>query len=604
MDEIRQILDWLHAEPSAARVVAAASKLTRLGDMGLPEIRIAILRNVTLEPIRPYIQVKCFEAGLKPVLMFGGFNTAPQEARDPASELYKFKPDIVVLALRLNALAPEMGERFTLLAPEAVEQLAAAAVEELLGMIRIVRAQSAAPILVHNFELPLYPAGGIPGGQSPAGPLNLIRDLNRRLLAAVAPVGQTIVVDIEHLLGQVGYESGLDDRNWHQARAPYALPLLDKLAAEYVRIARALKGKARKCLVLDCDNTLWGGIVGEDGLQGIQLGRTYPGSAYRAFQSAVLELQHRGILLALCSKNNEADVLEVLDNHPECLIRKEHLACTRINWNDKAANLREIARELNIGLDSLVFVDDSEFECSLIRQTVPEVQVLHLPKDPTRYERILRGLDSFDALAVTAEDLARTRQYQIEAQRQGLRAQSGSIEDYLRSLDMVLTLAHADPLGIPRIAQLTQKTNQFNLTGRRYSEAEIYSLAKNADAAVYSAHLEDRFDSSGIIAVAIVRYEGDGAAVDTFLMSCRVIGRGVEGALLAHLAAEARQRGCRRMTGEYRATKKNAMTADFYPRHGFQPTGAGTYELLLEGPGPAAPAWFKTIRHNPRGPIL
>lgn len=603
MDEIRQILDWMHAEPSAARIVAAAGKLARLGDQGLPEVRIAILRNVTLEPIRPYIQVKCFEAGLKPALMFGGFNTAQQEARDPTSELYAFKPDLIVIALRLNALAPEMGERFTLLAPDAVDRLAADAVDELLGMVRIVRAQSSAPILVHNFELPLHPAGGIPGGQSPTGQLNLIRELNRRLLAAVAPVGQVLVVDVDHLLAQVGYEIGLDDRNWHQARAPYALPLLDKLAAEYVRIARALKGKARKCLVLDCDNTLWGGIVGEDGLKGIQLGRTYPGSAYRAFQSAALELQHRGILLALCSKNNEADALEVLDNHPECLIRREHLACTRINWSDKAANLREIARELNIGLDSLVFMDDSEFECALVRQAIPEVQVIHLPKDPSRYERLLRGLDGFDALAVTAEDLARTRQYQVEAQRQGLRAQSGSIEEYLRSLDMALTIAHADPLGIPRIAQLTQKTNQFNLTGRRYSEAEIYGFAKSGDAAVYSAQLEDRFDSSGIIAVAIVRFEGDCAAVDTFLMSCRVIGRGVEDALIGHLAAEARQRGCRRMTGEYRATKKNAMTADFYPRHGFQPTGEGTYELMLEGPGPAAPAWFKSIRHNPRGQL-
>ena len=603
MDEIRQILDWLHAEPSAARVVAAAGKLTRLKERELPEVRIAILRNVTLETVRPYIQVKCFEAGLKPVLWLGGFNTAQQEARDPASELYAFKPDLVVIALRLNALAPEMGERFTLIAPDAAERLATTAVEELLGMAHVVRAQTAAPILVHNFELPLHPAGGIPGGQSPTGQLNLIRDMNRRLLAAVAPIGQTFVVDVEHLLGQVGYEIGLDDRNWHQARAPYALPLLEKLAAEYVRIARALKGKARKCLVLDCDNTLWGGIVGEDGVQGVQLGRTYPGSAYRAFQSAALELQHRGVLLALCSKNNEADALEVLEKHPECLIRKEHLACTRINWNDKAANLREIARELNVGLDSLVFVDDSEFECALVRQTVPEVQVIHLPKDPSRYERLLRGLDCFDALAVTAEDLARTRQYQTEAQRQGLRAQSGSVEEYLRSLDMALTIAHADPLGIPRIAQLTQKTNQFNLTGRRYSEAEIHGLAKNADAAVYSAHLEDRFDSSGIIAVAIVRYEGDRATVDSFLMSCRVIGRGVEDALLAHLAAEARQRGCRRMTGEYRATKKNAMTADFYPRHGFQPAGEGTYELALEGPGPAAPAWFKTIRHNPRGQL-
>lgn len=603
MDEIRQILNWLYADPSATRVVAAAGKLARVSDADLPEVRIAILRNVTLEPVRPYIQVKCYEAGLKPVLMFGGFNTAPQEARDPASELYTFKPDLVVIALRLTALTPEIGERFTLLAPDAIERLAADAVNELHGMTRIVRSQSSAPILVHNFELPLFPAGGLQGVQSPTGQLNVIRDLNRRLLAAISPIGQTFVVDIEHLLGQVGYETGLDDRNWHQARAPYALPLLDKLAAEYVRIARALKGKARKCLVLDCDNTLWGGIVGEDGLNGIQLGRTYPGSAYRAFQAAALELQHRGVLLALCSKNNEADALEVLNSHPECLIRRKHLACTRINWNDKAANLREIARELNIGLDSLVFVDDSEFECSLIRQTMPEVQVIQLPKDPSRYERILRGLDCFDALAVTAEDLARTRLYQTEAQRQDLRAQSGSVEEYLRSLEMTLTIAHADPLGIPRIAQLTQKTNQFNLTGRRYSEAEIHGLAKDAAAAVYSAHLEDRFDSSGIIAVAIVRYEGDLAAVDTFLMSCRVIGRGVEDALICHLASEARQRGCRRLTGEYCATKKNAMTADFYPRHGFQPTGEGTYELALDGPNLVAPAWFKTIRHKPRGQL-
>jgi FkbH-like protein len=354
--------------------------------------------------------------------------------------------------------------------------------------------------------------------------------------------------------------------------------------------------------VLDCDNTLWGGVVGEDGIAGIKLGASAPGSGFVEFQAAILDLYHRGILLAINSKNNEADVLEVLEHHPQSLLRPRHFAAMRVNWNDKATNLREIAAQLNIGLDALVFADDNPVECRLVRERVPEVVTIELPSDPSRYARLLRDLPYFDTLTLSDEDKRRTEMYRAEAQRSQLQASSGSMDEFLASLEMVLTLRAGDPFTTPRIAQLTQKTNQFNLTTRRYTEAEIEAAIADPRRTVVCAELTDTFDRSGIIAVAITHDEGDSGEgetiIDTLLMSCRVIARGVEHALIAHVASEARARGRRVLVGEFLPTAKNGQVAGLYERFGFRerPGSQGRWWTLdLEGEIPAPPAWFKAI---------
>lgn len=598
MNQTAEILEWLEQDPSPARFSSAANKLERLEDHGLPKVRLALLRNITLEPMLTYIKVKCYQAGLMPSIFLGNFDNIQQDVLESSSDLFQFKPEIVVIALRLHSMTPRLVYHFLDCSSQEVDSLCAETLDRVLDIVRAIRANSSALILVHNFEHALFPSSGLLDAQSQFGQQNAIRRLNLKLVESVSSIGGAYVVDLEHILAQVGYGAGLDDRYWHIGRSPYSLSLFERLAAEYTKSARALKGKNKKCLVLDCDNTLWGGIIGEDGLSGIKLGPTYPGSQFLEFQSAILDLYHRGILLALCSKNNEADVMEVLKNHPYTLLRPEHFVSMHVNWNDKPSNLEEIAAELNLGLDSFVFVDDSEFECGLVRQTLPQVTVVQLPSDSTQFRRTLQGLEFFDTLTITEEDRRRSSMYRSEAERRQMRQQSRSLNEYLRSLDMTVTVGRADDFSIPRIAQLTQKTNQFNLTTRRYSEEDIRRMANHSDYVVYYAQLEDRFDNNGIIGVAILHFNGGDAIIKTFLMSCRVIGRGVEKVLLSKLVNSAASRGHVCIIGQYLPTAKNGLVAEFYSQHGFRQAtdrGRDYWELALIGDLPSPPNWFKLI---------
>jgi FkbH-like protein len=595
MEEIRQLLDRFRKQPTLLSAVETSNRLRDIPHGELPAVRIAILRDFTMEQIQPYLEVRCAEAGLWPSLFFGQVDTAQRDVRDHESEFYRFQPDIVVLALRLDGIVPDLKERFNGLSQAAIGDLIGTAHSRVRDTVQAVRERSQCVILVHSFELPVFPARGILDS-SPAGQTQCIRRLNFQLTDTLSAFDQTFVVDVDHILGRIGYESALDSRSWHVARAPYSPVCLDRLACYYTRFATALKGKNRKCLVLDCDNTLWGGVVGEEGLSGIQLGTMHPGSAFRAMQLTVLDFFHRGVLLALNTKNNQQDVLEVLREHPDCILKPEHFACLKINWQDKAANLREIASELNIGLDSLVFVDDNESECEFVRNALPEVEVLCLSRDPTRHERDLRSLGCFDTLALTEEDLARTQFYQTERARRATLGQSQTYEEYLRSLEMILTIERGGGLNAPRVAQLSQKTNQFNLTTRRYSESDIRQMLSDPNTTVYSVRLVDRFGDSGIIGVAIVKRNEHEALIDSLLVSCRVIGRGVEQAMLAVIAADEKSRGSGILVGQYLPTTKNHVTADFYPKNGFKENQAGTFKMPLQSGTLGVPPWFKAVK--------
>jgi FkbH-like protein len=601
MESRRQILDWLESDPSSTRYITAARRLDEIVGQTLPEIRIAILRNIIIEPIAPYLKVHCSRLGMQLSLQLGNYDNLQQDVFQAASPLFEFKPDIVVLALRLQLLAPKLVLGYTSLTAAEVEELSVTVLDRVQDLVQAIRKRSTALILVHNFEQPAWPAYGILDAQWSHGQRNAIARLNQRLAESLQAIGSAFTVDVEGALSRLGYDRAIDDRYWHVGRAPYRPPLLEQLSREYVRFAAALKGKNKKCLVLDCDNTLWGGIIGEDGIHGIHLGADHPGSAYLEFQQAILDFYHRGILLAINSKNNEREVLDVLEKHPASLLKSGHFVAKRINWNDKATNLREIAAELRIGTDSLVFVDDNPAECAYVRRALPEIEVVQLPPDPTGYRRLLQSLDWFDTLALTEEDRKRSGMYQQEVQRQQLRQGSDSIEDYLRSLEMNVQIAKADDYSIPRIAQLTQKTNQFNVTTRRYTEQDVRLMKDDPAFDVLYAAVQDRFSDNGIIAVAIVGYENDLARIDTFLMSCRVIGRGIEQTLLATVLQAARERGCRFVQGEYIATTKNEPAKNLFAQSGFTSVehperNLWTRDLSL--PLLQNPDWFREVRVN------
>jgi FkbH-like protein len=537
----------------------------------LPRLEIAILRNIVLDPIVPHLRFFAWREGFDATCRFGEYDNVAQDAIGWAPDLLNDRTDCVLVFTRLDTLSPALSRTFAALGPDDIAEEIDRITGTLESIVAGIRRQTDAMILWHSFEMPLDPAlGTLDGQRRGEGQTGAVRALNERLGKILQGVPGSYLVDMNRCIGRVGTEGFHDARYWHAARAPYTLRAVREIAFEDMKFIRALKGRARKCLVLDCDGVLWGGTIGEDGLAGIRLGRTHPGSGYYEFQQEVLNLYHRGVLIALCSKNNEADVWEVFDRHPDMVLERRHIAAARINWNDKASNLVELARELNIGIDSLVMMDDSDFEVNLIRQFAPEVTVIGLPGGrASEFASILASCGLFDTLTLSAEDRSRGAAYQAEAGRRELQRESSDMDSFLRSLEMRLEIGLTDDFARPRVAQLTQKTNQFNLTTRRYSEQDIQRFSERDDADVIHLRYGDRFGDAGIVGVCILEYADGIAAIDTLLLSCRVLGRSVEGAFLGHCVARAVERGATSVTGEYIATAKNAQVREFYAANGF-----------------------------------
>ena len=563
----------------------------------MPLLRVAILRNFTLEPMIPVIKGEIALAGFYPEIYLGDYDTIAQDVLEPHSGLYKFQPDLVILAQWIDALCPVLTTRFLSLSPQQVNSEIEGILTTVSEFIWALRRHTNAPILVNNFPLPSYLTLGILDAQSESYQTHTILRLNLELLRRLHEIRDVSIVDYMSLMARIGSEQGLDERYWQIGRSPIGRNALVGFGKEYGKFFRALLGKIRKCLVMDCDNILWGGIVGEDGMEGIQVGTIYPGSCYQSLQREILNLHDRGVILALCSKNNESDVLEVLRSHPHMLLHEEHFSTWQINWDDKATNLIRIAQELNIGLDSLVFVDDSQFECDLVRERLPQIAVLQFSSEPSTFRDRLSAQAYFDTLVFSAEDRKRNRMYRDQVKRKLLYESVGSLEEYLAKLEMIAEIGLADSMTVPRISQLIQKTNQFNLTTRRYSEGEIRAFAESPDVDIFYVKLRDRISEMGLIGVAITKYSGEYAEIDTFLLSCRAIGRGVEEALMAHVLNSARIRGSRVVVGRYFKTKKNVQVVDFYGHQGFrlvsEDTNSRDWELSLEGRIFSGPSWIK-----------
>jgi FkbH-like protein len=563
--------------------ISEALRTARTDD--LPPLRISILRNIVLEPIEAYLRYLALEMGFNAQCRFGQYDNVFQEAVGGCPELLNEMTDCVLVFLRLETLAWDLARTPLSLSPTQLASERARVEDFVSAVLEGLRRQTPALILWHAFERPLHPALGILDAQDPAGQAAAIQELNDFVRDRLRRWPSAYFVDLNACVARVGAHAFYDARYWHIGKAPYSRQGLAEIADEVFRYLRPLEGKNKKCVVLDCDGVLWGGILGEDGFDGIKLGPTYPGSMYHELQQELLNLHGRGVLLALCSKNNAEEVWEVFERHPGMILRREHIAAARINWDDKASNLRQIAAELNLGLDSLVFLDDNEVEVELVRQLLPAVHVLHLPADrAVEYRDRLLAYGWCDTLTLSHEDRRRTAMYRAEQARHQLRGSSSDLDGYYRSLAMVLEVRFADAFSIPRIAQLTQKTNQFNLTTRRYGEAEVQQLSSRDDVDVIAVRLRDRFGDSGLVGVCILHYAEQQAVFDTFLLSCRALGRGVEDAMLVQCLARVRARHCRTAIGEYRPTAKNAQVEEFYARHGFRrvPGDTTTHRFLID----------------------
>lgn len=556
---------------------------------GLTTHKLAILRSFTVEPLLPLLEAMSWTAGIRLEVHIGEFNAWAQEMRDPNGALARFAPDTVLLALDGRTAWPDLrnGTGSAEAALEAVESAIAA-----------FQGTSLANVIVHNACPPERLADGLLDGRREGGVREQIGEFNR-LLGRMARARRGVyVLDYDALAARHGYTAWHDARKWESVRQPLAAASLVPMAREWMRFLHPLTGKLAKVCVTDLDNTLWGGVIGEDGMEGLQLAADGPGAPWHAVQQTLLHLYDRGILLAIASKNNPEEALEAIDKHPGMLLRRHHFSAHQIHWKEKAGSLAAIAAELNLGIDSLAFVDDNPVERQRVREQLPEVWVVELPEQPAAYAATIAAQPYFERLSLSQEDRERGKLYQAERERTALRESTGSVEDFLRSLEQEVELLPVTARELARAAQLTQKTNQFNLTTRRYTEQEI--AARTVDTAgweVRAMRVKDRYGDHGIVGLAMMRCQEQSAEIDTFLLSCRVISRGVESALLAWLAAEAARRHCTTLSGWFLPTRKNAPCRDFYSEHGFraakeEENGAVLWERDLTAALPAVPDWI------------
>lgn len=552
--------------PSNLPSLISAVERADAADLPLPITgRVHFLRNFTIELIEPFLKYRIYEAGIRPQISFGGYDTVYQELLDAHSDFGQdtHSPDITVMSLMLDRLDPFYG---------SPGWNSSKATENVRALFELAAEKTDSLIAVNSFIPPFYREQGIASLENIVDSEYEIRKLNDSIRNFVASnSSRFFLMDWERMLRILGEERSIDYRYWYTSHAPFKSEFLDLYATDISRLIRASKGIIKKCLVLDCDNTLWGGIIGEDGIDGIQLDpNEWPGKAFFRFQRSLLHLIERGILIALCSKNNEQDAWDVINNHPNCLLKREHIAAWKINWDNKASNISALARDLNLGLDSFVYIDDDPAQCELIKQSLPDVEVLQVPERLYNYPNMLSKSMLFDTLAISEEDRNRTALYLQEEERSLERKSFSNIDDYLKGLEMRASIHTVSSSELPRIAQLTQKTNQFNLTTRRYSVPDIEALLEAPDTAIFSLKVSDKFGDQGLTGTLIAKLSGQTAEVDTLLLSCRILGRELEYLFVDYCLNELEKKW---KVAEWRAqfcpTRKNQQTSDFWDIVGF-----------------------------------
>lgn len=539
-------------------------------EAGLDVVKLAILSSSTTNHLPAAIRIAGLRSRQWIDIYICEYGQYMQDLQTPDSAFSRFRPDAVLFALDVKSTLGNGTPSAD--AHEAVE-IIDAAMERLERMWQYARKVCHGPIIQQTFLNTALPLAGSNEHRLPGSLYSLTQRLNERLRTSSDSAGVDLLA-IDTYVAMQGLANWHSPQLWHRAKQEISPAAAPAYAHLLLRLLIARKGKSAKCLVLDLDNTLWGGVIGDAGVDGIVLGQgSALGEAYIAFQQYVKGLAQRGIILAVCSKNDEKNAIEAFERHPEMVLRTGDIACFVANWQDKPGNLRYIAKALNIGLDALVFADDNPFERTIVRRELPMVAVPELPEDPTLYAQCISDAGYFEASTLTADDLARGQQYQNNLRREALLASSTDLQGYLRSLDMRLIWQRFDASGRQRITQLINKTNQFNLTTRRYTEADVTQFMDDPETLTLQLRLVDVLGDNGIIGIIIacpVPGNEKTLRIDTWLMSCRVLGRQVEEASLNLLVEQAKVMGIEMLIGEYRPTAKNGMVSEHYSKLGFE----------------------------------
>ncbi len=622
------ILAEVDAQPTIVNVAKASRKLAALSDtLAKVSLRIGCLSSFTFDPLKPFLELQGLRAGMAIEAYVAPYGQIEQQLIDASSDLAAFRPDVVLLAVRLQDVCPALYEAFNALTADAATQSeparpragssvseparpragSSALVDDWITRLRSAlltfRQHLTARVLIQNYDMPAFPAAGIADPRSPVSQCATITRANEALTELAGSIENAHVMDYEGLVSRHGRRDWQDPRTALFARIPIAPEHYWHLAGFYVRHIRPLYGLSKKVLVLDADNTLWGGVVGDVGLDGIALGHDYPGNAFVAFQKRVLELYHRGVILCLASKNEPGAVEEVFDKHPDMVLRAEHFAATRINWDPKPQNIRQMAADLNLGIDSFVFVDDSAVECELMRTALPDVLSVTLPSDPARLPGVIESLDCFDQWTISAEDRKRGRLYRSQVERSELQAATVDMPTFYRQLEMRMTVFVDHAAHVARASQMTNRTNQFNMHTIRCSEDDIRRFMEADDHHVVTLVLKDRFGDNGVVGLAVVRMARTEWVLHMFLMSCRVLGRTVEQTFVGWLAEQARKAGAKRLSAEFLPTAKNKPFVGFYQERGFTAAEADgdarQWVWDLTDAETAPPDWIDVIAASP-----
>lgn len=560
-------------EPNLSYFIAKARSIG--GRVFQKKIKVAFLSSFTINGIEEALRVKCAESDIACATYTCGYGQYNQDIFNQSSKLYEFSPDItfiiidtrtVMSTLFYTPYATPVNERRSYIDKR---------VADFVNLVRIFKNRTDSKLVLTNCSIPTYSPYGICEGKSEYGLREMVYDFNAKLSDAFRSDPQVFLFDFNSFVSKYGEVNVLDYRQFLVGDIKVSLSHIPHLAEELMGYVKANLGVNRKCIVLDLDNTLWGGIIGEDGFDRIDLSLKPPGMAFLEFQRVLLALYQRGIILAINSRNNEDEALKVIREHPYMVLREENFATMKINWSDKISNIKEIAEELNIGLESIVYFDDDPINRELMSKAIPQIMTVSLPDDPSLYASTLMRINDFNTLAVTSEDMKRGQMYKQEQKRIELKNSASNVEDFLKQLEIKVTMKKANNFTIPRIAQLTLKTNQFNLTTRRYQEEDVQSFASDQTKLIGCAQTKDKFGDNGITGVYIVNKNlaEKEWTIDTFLLSCRVMGRGIEDVMLGYILNKAKEEGIIKVKAEFIPTKKNKPCEQLLPDFGFQKEG-------------------------------
>ena len=550
-----------------------------------PLVKFAILASTNFDFLKPALVVSGFADRIALDVHVTGYNQIDQEVLLDNSEFAKFKADMSLVYVRAEDIVPAILDDLTSSSEEYVASLVDAVIARYVNWFEKLN-QAGTEVICFGFVRPGYSYSTMRDFAHEHGQSAVWSRLNNELVVSAARYSNVTVIDLEAVVRRVGWTNWHDPKLWSLAKISGGASHSAEIVDEFMPLIRERAGRRRKCLVLDLDNTMWGGIIGEDGVENVKLGEDYPGDIYRTIQRMVCGLRDQGVLLALNSKNNEPDAKEMFDTHPEMLLAWDDVTIHKVNWSPKSENLKVIAASLNIGLDSLVFLDDNPAEIEQVISTLPEVTVVQVPADLSKYPDVFQQLARlFDGKTSSEEDLKRARMYKENQKREKLHQSATTMEDFWPSLNMKSTVESINTTNKQRVLQLLTKTNQFNVTTKRHDDSFISAIRESDDWLSYVVRLSDRFGDNGIVMVVLVECDKkDGSAeIDTFLMSCRVIGRTLEQKIISTIGADLRERGISTLHASYVRSRKNDLVSNLFDDLGFSETGSSdegkTYQL-------------------------